>query len=298
MLYLLYGKDSFRKQEKLKELILFFQGRMSGLGIFRVSGESFDPLGFDELIKSQMLFEKKHVVICENTLENPQAQFFFEKNAERISISHHIFIFKEEDLDSRFLELFKKHGQKVQEFKPLTGAGLKKWVAAKAGKIPLDFQEEIIKICGPDLWCVSKEIEKYELSQGPSFPVYQGRSFEKKYNPFAICDAVAEKNNIRAWVLFQQALIDGIDAEEIFWKIWWQIKSLLLVKKLFNVRGISLEKETGLHPYVVKKNLSAIHNFSEKELQNYSFHLVKLYHDARRGLEEFPIGLEKFLINI
>jgi len=293
MLYLLYGMDSFRTQEKLKELVLFFQSRMSGFGVFRIDEESFDSVGFDELIRSQMLFEKNYVVVCENILENTRAQIFFEQNVEKISISRHIFIFKEEDPDSRFLELFKKHGQKVQEFRPLTGAGLKKWVAAKAGKMPLGFQEEIIKNCGSDLWCISKEIEKYET--GWRIKV---SSKKNKYNPFAICDAVAEKNNIRAWILFQQALMNGIDAEEIFWKIWWQIKSLLMIKNLLNVRGVNLEKETGLHPFVIKKNLSAIHNFGEGELQDYSFHLVKLYHDTRKGLEEFSLGLEKFLLNI
>jgi hypothetical protein len=101
---------------------------------------------------------------------------------------------------------------------------------------------------------------------------------------------VAEKNKSRAWVLFQKALLSGVPAEEIFYKIVWQIKALLLIKKY--------PKETGLHPFVVQKNLANIKNFTEQELINYSFDLVKIYHNVRRGLEEFPLGLEKFLISI
>lgn len=289
----------------MNELLDFFKTKVSDLGIFKIDGESFDCVKLEEMLRAQALFEKKYIIVCDRVLEDLQARDFVKKNIEKFSSSPNIFLFLENDLEDDVLGLFKRHSQKAQEFKPLTGVKLKKWIQDNVSKISPAVQEEIIKICGPDLWCVSKEIEKYELSdsKGESF----GRPKGLPFNPFAICDAVAEKNNIRAWMLFQQALTNGIDAEEIFWKIWWQIKSLLLVKKLQGLSldghkgqslGANLEKETGLHPFVVKKNLSAIHNFSEEELQNYSFHLVKLYHDARRGLEEFPIGLEKFLLNI
>ena len=235
MIYLIYGKDSFQGREKLKELTDFFRTKIGNLGIFRIEDENFDPLQFEELIRSQMLFGKKHLVVCNRVLENTGAKFFVKKNIERISVTPNVFLFFEEEIEKELLDLFKKHGEKVQEFK------------------------------------LKKVVEN-----------------QKDYKPFAICDAVAEKNKSRAWILFQKALLSGVPAEEIFYKIVWQIKTLLLVKKA--------PKETGLHPFVLKKNLWAIKNFTEKELVNYSFDLVKIYHDVRRGLEEFPLGLEKFFI--
>ena len=237
MLYLIYGKDSFQGREKLKELTDFFRTKIGNLGIFRIEDENFDPLQFEELIRSQMLFGKKHLVVCNRVLENTGAKFFVKKNIERISATPNVFLFFEEEIEKELLDLFKKHGEKVQEFK------------------------------------LKKVVEN-----------------QKDYKPFAICDAVAEKNKSRAWVLFQKALLSGVPAEEVFYKIVWQIKTLLLVKKA--------PKETGLHPFVLKKNLWAIKNFTEQELINYSFDLVKIYHDTRRGIEEFPLGLEKFLINL
>lgn len=237
MLYLIYGKDSFQGREKLKELTNFFQTKIGNLGIFRIEDENFDSLQFEELIRSQMLFGKKHLVVCNRVLENIRARFFVEKNIERISATPNIFLFFEEEIEKELLDLFKEHSEKVQEFK------------------------------------LKRVVEK-----------------QKDYKPFAICDAVAEKNKNRAWVLFQKALLSGVPAEEIFYKIAWQIKALLLIKKI--------PKETGLHPFVVQKNLANVKNFTEQELINYSFELLKIYHDVRRGLEEFPIGLEKFLINL
>lgn len=298
MLYLLYGGDSFRSREKLNELLIFFRSKISNLGVFKIEEENFNPVELEEMARSQMLFEKKYVVVCDKIMENPPAQNFIEKNIANFSLSPNIFIFLEEELDDKILELFRQNSQKIQEFKLLAGIKLKKWVQEKAPKIPLNVQEEIIKNCGSDLWCINKEIEKYELSEGQTFAAREGLTFAKEYNPFAICDAVATKDKSRAWILFQQALLGGVPAEEIFYKIVWQIKNLLLLKKLNDAKIGNLEKETKLHPYVIKKTLAATWNFSEEELKNYSFELVKIYHDARRGLEEFPIGLEKFLLTI
>ncbi len=294
MLYLLYGKDSFRSREKLNELLVFFRTKISNLGVFKIEEENFNPVELEEILRSQMLFEKKYVVVCDKIMENQAAQNFIEKNIANFSLSPNVFIFLEEELDDKILELFRQNSQKIQEFKLFTGIKLKKWVQEKAPKIPLNVQEEIIKNCGSDLWCVNKEIEKYEL--GGSF-LPKGLT-SGKYNPFAICDAVAAKDKSRAWILSQQALLAGVPAEEIFYKIVWQIKNLLLLKKLNDAKVGNLEKETKLHPYVIKKTLAATWNFSEEELKNYSFELVKIYHDVRRGLEEFPTGLEKFLLTI
>ena len=298
MLYLVYGRDNFRSREKLNELLNFFRAKIGALGIFRIEGEHFNSIDIEEMVRSQMLFEKKYVVVCDKIMENQAAQNFLVKNIENFSLSPNVFIFLEEELDAQILELFRQYSQKIQEFKLLTGIKLKKWIQEKAPKIPPNVQEEIIKNCGSDLWCINKEIEKYELSEGQTFATRKGLTFAKEYNPFAICDAVATKDKNRSWVLFQQALLAGVPAEEIFYKIVWQIKNLLLLKKLNDAKVGNLEKETKLHPYVLKKTLAATWNFSEEELKNYSFELVKIYHDVRKGLGEFPTGLEKFLLNI
>ena len=86
---------------------------------------------------------------------------------------------------------------------------------------------DIIKKCGSDLWRASREIEKYSLGG-----LTAKQEADTPYNPFAICDAFAEKNKAKAWTIYQQALRRGIPAEEVFFKILWQIKNLLLVKNL------------------------------------------------------------------
>src|SRR3989344_5785085 len=221
MFYLLHGQDTYKSREKLNELVSHFKTKVSGLGFFRIEGENFSEAEFQELLKGKTLFEKKYVVVCERVLENKEALNFILGSLDDLAKTDNMFLFWEEEVDEKVLEELKKMAYKVQEYKPLDGVKLKTWLATK--KVPANIASEIIKKCGADLWRASKEIEKYELG---GLPAKQETVAE--YNPFAICDAFAEKNKAKAWAIYQQALRRGIPAEEVFFKILWQIKNLLL----------------------------------------------------------------------
>ena len=290
MFYLLHGKDTYRSRGKLNELVSHFKTKVSSLGFFRIEGENFNEAEFKELLKGKTLFEKKYVVVCERVLENKEALNFILGNLDNLAKTDNMFLFLEEEIDEKSLEEFGKSAYKVQEYKPLDGVKLKTWFAAK--KIPANIASEIIKKCGSDLWRASKEIEKYALGG-----LTAKQETDAPYNPFAVCDAFAEKNKAKAWTIYQQALRQGIPDEEVFFKILWQIKNLLLVKKLMNAGVANVSKETGLHSFVIGKAIKAAKNFSEDELINYSYEMLKIYHEERRGWSELAIEFEKLLIN-
>ena len=288
MFYFLRGQDTYRSREKLNELVSHFKTKVSDLGFFRIEGENFNEAEFKELLKGKTLFEKKYVVVCERILENKEVLNFILGSLGDLAKTDNMFLFLEEETDEKILEEFKKQAYKVQEYKPLDGVKLKAWFAAQ--KIPLNIADEIIKKCGSDLWRASKEIEKYQLggltAKLSELPVY---------NPFAICDAFAEKNKAKMWIIYQQALRRGIPADEVFFKILWQVKNLLLVKKLATAGVADITKESGLKPFVAGKAIKAAKNFSEDELINYSYEMLKIYHEERRGELELPIEFEKIL---
>ncbi len=294
MLYLIYGKDSFRSRQKKDELVNFFRTKLSSLGIFNVEGDGFSAIEFEELVRSRALFENKYLVVCDKILENALATDFIKKNIKSVSDSPNVFIFLEEDMDEEVLDLFKKRAQKIQEFVPLFGLKLKKWLEENGGDISFSEREKIIKECGSDLWRASKEIEKYKLGMTSN----QGDTLIGKYNPFAICDAMASRDKEKAWVVAQEAEMAGVPVEEVFYKVLWQIKNLLLIKQMSDLGVKNLDKEIKIHPFVLKKTLAATRNFTEDELKKYSFQLLNIYHNARKGAEDFSIGLEKFLLSI
>ncbi len=243
MLYLLHGQDTLKGKRKLIQILDFFRAKVGNLGIFRLDGDEFNLAELEELLKSQTLFEKKYVVVCDRTLGAPGAEKFVSDNIEKFASSPHVFIFFEEEVGGEIFDLFKKNAEKVQEFKKSAPAA-------------------------------------------------------EKYNPFPICDAFAAKDKKRLWILFQKALHEGVPAEEIFWKIWWQTKNLLMIKNLSDRGAKNIQKESGLHPFVAKKTVSALRNFAGGELAGCSARLVELYRDSRDGEEEMPAGLEKFFLNL
>ncbi|MEK7142343.1 MAG: hypothetical protein AAB818_02035 [Patescibacteria group bacterium] len=289
MFYLLHGKDTYRSREKLNELIKHFKTKVSDWGFFRIDGENFNEAEFKELMKGKTLFEKKYVVVCDGVLKNKEAEIFMLSSLNNLAKTENMFLFLEEDVKEVVLGEFEKLAYKVQECKPLDGVKLRDWFAVK--KIPANIAGDIIKKCGSDLWSASKEIEKYQL--GGEVAKQYGAP---EYNPFAICDAFAEKNKAKMWIIYQQALRQGIPAEEVFFKILWQIKNLLLVKKLINAGVDNAIKETGLHAFVASKAIKSAQKFSEEELENYSYEMLRIYHEERRGLLELPIEFEKLLI--
>lgn len=293
MIYVFYGNDTFRIKEELKKILESFENISE---IFRFENENFNQEEFENLLRTDTLFGQKNIIICAGLIDSKTYSKFILEKIDGCIKSENIFFFTEEELSEKNIEFLKEKTKNIKEFKNLSPANLKKWldeyIKGKKIKISINAQNEIIKKCSSDLWCVSKEVERFSL--GGNIDV-SGNGGE--YKPFAICDAISQKNKAQAWALFHGALFVGVPAEEVFYKVSWQIKNLLLIKKLSQISGIDIAKESGLHPYVVKKTMLAIKDFTEEELENYSFKLTELYHNARRGLADFSVGLEKILIN-
>lgn len=299
MIYLFFGEDAYRKKEKVKELINGFSQENRSFLFSRVDAENFKKDEFEELIRSADLFGANRIIVCENVFDDKNSAEFIMENVSLCGQSQNIFIFSENNLEPGIANTFKKHGAKTEEFPCLSSWETKKWLKSKAKERGIDLEENIeknlIEESGKNLWLLSSNLEKYSLNKKRDEPL---KNRGEEISVFKITDAVSEKNKGRAWLLFQKSLLMGADAEEIFWKILWQIKNLLIIKGLGYLQEKQIVQKTKLHHYVVKKTLSASRNFNEEELSRYSKELIDLYHDSRRGLGDFETGIEKFLIKL
>ncbi len=113
---------------------------------------------------------------------------------------------------------------------------------------------------------------------------------ERKFNTFALGDALGMKDKKNLWILFVQARELGLEGEEICGVLFWQIKNILLAlnTKTFTEAGVSE------YPYKKAKNFSKV--WKEEELQSSLLHLTKMYHDAHRGKGDFMNQLEIFVL--
>jgi len=112
------------------------------------------------------------------------------------------------------------------------------------------------------------------------------------FNIFSITDAFSARNKERAWALYEEALLTGISAEEILWKLIWQVNNLLLVKNTKDATKLKMK------PYPLTKAKNAAKSFTNEELKKLSAGLVDLYHNNFLGTDEFEFGLEKILLSI
>ena len=114
----------------------------------------------------------------------------------------------------------------------------------------------------------------------------------REFNIFTLTDALGARNKKEAWTLYQKALAAGVSADEIFFKIFWQVKSMLLASKTKSV------SETDMKPFTYNKSKSFTNNFKQEELEKLSEDLVTGFILARRGEGEIETLLEKILLKL
>lgn len=142
----------------------------------------------------------------------------------------------------------------------------------RSGKLPKDVVSEIKKT-DAKLW----EILLPEKRK------------QEGFNIFALADAFGERDKKKAWILFTDAVREGVAAEEIHGTIFWMVKSMVLTKRV--AAGY-----TGLSPYVLTKATRYAKGFSEEELAAILDQLVVIYHDAHRGLSDLDSDLERLIL--
>lgn len=113
-----------------------------------------------------------------------------------------------------------------------------------------------------------------------------------EFNIFALTDAIGARKKRDAWVLYQKAVASGMAPEEIFFKLVWQAKTMLVAQNTKNV------SETDMKPFPYNKAKGFLKNFKAGEIEQFSENLVIGYHQARRGKGEIETLVEKTLLRL
>ncbi len=119
-----------------------------------------------------------------------------------------------------------------------------------------------------------------------------GPKARAEFNVFALTDAIGARKKRDAWVLYQKALASGMAPEEVFWKLVWQAKTMLIAQ---NTQSVA---ETDMKPFPYNKAKGFLKNFKSGEVEKFSENLVLGYHKARRGEGEIETLVEKTLLRL
>lgn len=299
MIYLLYGKDAYRSRQNLRRITRKFFGEGNPKHhFFRLTPENFNRDLFFGLAKSQTMFGGKYLAAVEELLADKNFGSLILENISALVGSENIFVFWERELAADLLEKIKPRAKKTQEFSPLSGVKLKNWVKAESENLNFNVSGEILENLvqqhGSDLWAISRALEAAALSGA----FKQETAKEIDAAMFDLADAFASRDSKRAVWLFEKYQKMGVPTEDIFWRLSWQIKTLITIKNLAGQPLSEIKKQTGFKEYPIKKALAAGAGFKKEELKKMFGNILTAYHRSRVGAAELDGGIYDLLINL
>jgi len=273
MIIFLYGKDSYRINQKIKEIIKGYEAKNpSGLNLINLDIAENRLEDFFESARAGLLIPEKRLIILKNAFKaDSEALLKFLKSqnlSKRDDVILLIIAFSDFDKNELFEYLIKKPNQ-VQNFKPLKAYEVKSWAKQFSNSLGVDLTSEALDFltlnCGLDLWRFDCEIRK--LADFKVKGVVSRSQVEElavpstNYNIFRLTDALAKKNKKKALEALYIALDNGEKPTELLGLLAWQIRNILRFKS--NPNKLS---DLKLHPFVLEKIRESAGFFSVDEL--------------------------------
>ncbi len=273
MIIFLYGKDSYRINQKIKEIIKGYEAKNpSGLNLINLDLTENRLEDFFESARSSSLIPEKKLIILKNAFKaDSEALLKFLKSQnlnKRDDVILLIIAFSDFDKNELFEYLIKKPNQ-VQNFKPLKAYEVKSWAKQFSNSLGIDLTGEaldfLISNCGLDLWRLDCEIRK--LADFKIKGVVSRSQVEElavpsaDYNIFRLTDALAKKNKKKALEALYAALDNGEKPTELLGLLAWQVRNLLRFKS-----NPDKSSDLKLHPFVLEKIKESARFFSVDEL--------------------------------
>jgi DNA polymerase-3 subunit delta len=271
MIIFLYGQDSYRISQKLKEIVSGYKVKNpSGLNLvfLDLNENSFKDLE-QNLLNSSLMPEKK-LIIVKNIFNADSETILNSFKSQNLSKREDIVLVTISFKDSKnglFDYLTKKPNQS-QKFEALKEYEIKNWVRRFLNSSDIDLTGEaldfLVSNCNSDLWRLDCEIRK--LADFKVKGVISRSQVEelmipgRDHNIFELTDALARKNKKRALIALSKAVENGEKPTELLGLLAWQIRNLLRFKTSAN------PSELKLHPFVLEKLKESAKLFSIGEL--------------------------------
>ncbi len=302
MILFLFGPDTYRSRQKIKEVIEEYKKRhQSGLNFIKIDFKERDFSDFKQAVETVSMFDEKKLIVIEEVFQ--QSEYSQEelldylKKRKLSSDKNSIVIFWAEEIKPNSgLFKFLKNKTKVQEFKLLQPYKLKEWIKKyiKGQRADIESQavEKLVDYIGSDLWRMSNELDKLIVFSKRKI---KAQDVEQLIKPkidikiFSIIDALGQKHKKQALELVHNYLKKGESEHYLFDRFVYQFRNLIKVKT-----GGGKE----LHPFVFKKTQSQATNFSFEDLKKIYRKLLEIDLDRKTGRVELKTALELFIVNL
>ncbi len=269
MIYILFGEDTYRSRQKLKEIVEEYRKKAGPVfNLEKLDAEENDLAPLKNMIQGGSLFSAKKLIVVEGAFFSDQSFSYLAEAVRSIKDVKDIFlILWDRSLSTeglKRLEEVRALADKVQEFKFLTGLNLQNWIEVEAQKRGLKLypaQFAHLAYFGSNLWGLSNELAKMALTEIADFR----KQDNQQYNIFQLGDTFFSSAKIALGV-FLNLLHQGHDDFSIFSYLVNHGRTLLTVK-IYLDRGVTVPSYHQLHPFVVKKASALARGLSQEELR-------------------------------
>lgn len=321
MIIFIYGADSYRSRQKLKEIKNKFKKDVdiSGNSLNILDGEKLTLENLNEKYSANSLFTKKRMVIVERIFSNKNTEiqnsicdFLKEREGDE-----NIIVFwddiKGEKMGKNRLFKFLEKTKLAEKFNNLSGVELINWIKAKVNELNFDIDNQAISLlCAyfeNDMWRLKNEIDKlvsykYQakeeertITKNDIIYLCSGKMDE---NIFALTDAISSRNKALALELLEKEIEGGMSGEYLLYMISRQFKILLELKDAleFGKTINEIKSSFKMHPYVIQKSLSQAGNFELQTLRNINDGLIRIEKAIKRGKADARLALSVIISRI
>lgn len=288
MLRLIFGKDTYRAIERLREIKNEWLEKGGKLGIFEFSPANFSFKEFENLIKGQNLIRQNFLIVCHELFEDGEQASFLLSQIPEMAASQNLFVFYEDAPEENIVKVFKGSKAKIEKFSLLAGEKLRTWLKNEIKKRNLKVGENeefrLLNQFGGNIWALSKAL--FQIEHGYDEGLFRA----ERVNVFNLVDAILEGKRRKALGLFYKAIEQGIEPEEVFRLIWWGFKAMYLVKTRQN------PQKQGLKPFTISKCERIAYLFTPEKLEQSLKKLIFIQERNWSGLSDLALELEYFIL--
>jgi len=185
---------------------------------------------------------------------------------------------------------------------------LEKWAKKEIerydSKIEAMALSKLIDSVGSDLWRLSNEIQKLVNYKSKDLITIDDINLliKSKVDPdiFQTINFIASKNKKEAIKLLKKHIEKGDAPLYLLSMISFQFKNLLIIKELVdkNMPYYLISKETGIHPYVVKKTYPQVQQFTLLELKKIYQKIFEVDSSIKTGKIDAEMALDLLITGI
>ncbi|NNJ09656.1 DNA polymerase III subunit delta [Chloroflexales bacterium ZM16-3] len=310
MIHLLHGPDEYQRSQTLARMRADFPPDLADLNVASLDGRKLKIDALAAACEAMPFLADRRLVIVSDALKHTKAgkdREDLRAYLEHVPAFCDLVFVESDDIDRRsILFTYLKKAASVQEFTPLQGSELTRWVAERAKALQVRLEpaaaQRLIEFVGGDSRAIVNEMEKlasYVGRGGRITPTEVDLLVQdgQEQNLFAFIDDLSARRLGSALRGARQLLEDGQAPTYIMFMVARQVRILLGVRELSaqRRRPDDIAAELGQRPFVVKKAMEQVRGFEAGVLERLHDRLLELDLATKTGRIQPEVALELFV---